>query len=135
VAEGARLESVYTLTGIVGSNPTLSAMFYHPQSFRHAYRLLPWFVRLLASLRTFAHFKGSVAMVPLTSAVCNSWKASITTLRCNAVLKGTPKWCPMGQGMNSALGTLIISLTSFATVTETVGTPLLSMARWISPTD
>ena len=25
VAEGARLESVYTLTGIVGSNPTLSA--------------------------------------------------------------------------------------------------------------
>src|SRR5262245_43335538 len=34
VAEGARLESVYTLTGIVGSNPTLSAIqsaqkFYH----------------------------------------------------------------------------------------------------------
>ena len=27
VAEGARLESVYTLTGIVGSNPTLSAIF------------------------------------------------------------------------------------------------------------
>jgi hypothetical protein len=27
VAEGARLESVYTLTGIVGSNPTLSASF------------------------------------------------------------------------------------------------------------
>ena len=26
VAEGARLESVYTLTGIVGSNPTLSAI-------------------------------------------------------------------------------------------------------------
>jgi hypothetical protein len=25
VAEGARLESVYTFTGIVGSNPTLSA--------------------------------------------------------------------------------------------------------------
>ena len=35
VAEGARLESVYTLTGIVGSNPTLSASLsfsinYHP---------------------------------------------------------------------------------------------------------
>jgi hypothetical protein len=28
VAEGARLESVYTLTGIVGSNPTFSAIFY-----------------------------------------------------------------------------------------------------------
>jgi hypothetical protein len=27
VAEGARLESVYTLTGIGGSNPSLSAMF------------------------------------------------------------------------------------------------------------
>ena len=26
MAEGARLESVYTLTGIVGSNPTLSAI-------------------------------------------------------------------------------------------------------------
>ena len=26
VAEGARLESVYTFTGIVGSNPTLSAV-------------------------------------------------------------------------------------------------------------
>jgi len=26
VAEGARLESVYTLTGIRGSNPSLSAM-------------------------------------------------------------------------------------------------------------
>jgi hypothetical protein len=26
VAEGARLESVFTLTGNVGSNPTLSAM-------------------------------------------------------------------------------------------------------------
>src|SRR2546423_15271971 len=30
VAEGARLESVYTLTGIVGSNPTLSASFSFP---------------------------------------------------------------------------------------------------------
>src|SRR5215471_21704105 len=28
VAEGARLESVYTLTGIVCSNPTLSARFF-----------------------------------------------------------------------------------------------------------
>jgi hypothetical protein len=28
VAEGARLESVYTLTGIVGSNPTLSASLF-----------------------------------------------------------------------------------------------------------
>ena len=28
MAEGARLESVYTLTGIVGSNPTLSAIRY-----------------------------------------------------------------------------------------------------------
>ena len=27
VAEGARLESVYTLTGIGGSNPSLSASF------------------------------------------------------------------------------------------------------------
>ncbi len=26
MAEGARLESVYTFTGIVGSNPTLSAV-------------------------------------------------------------------------------------------------------------
>jgi mannitol operon repressor len=29
VAEGARLESVYTLTGIVGSNPTLSASIFN----------------------------------------------------------------------------------------------------------
>ena len=28
MAEGARLESVYTLTGIVGSNPTLSASIF-----------------------------------------------------------------------------------------------------------
>ncbi len=28
MAEGARLESVYTFTGIVGSNPTLSASLY-----------------------------------------------------------------------------------------------------------
>jgi hypothetical protein len=28
VAEGARLESEYTLTGIVGSNPTLSASLF-----------------------------------------------------------------------------------------------------------
>ena len=28
MAEGARLESVYTLTGIVGSNPTLSASMF-----------------------------------------------------------------------------------------------------------
>jgi hypothetical protein len=28
VAEGARLESVYTLTGIGGSNPSLSASFF-----------------------------------------------------------------------------------------------------------
>ena len=28
MAEGARLESVYTLTGIVGSNPTLSAIHW-----------------------------------------------------------------------------------------------------------
>ena len=28
MAEGARLESVYTLTGIVGSNPTLSAIIF-----------------------------------------------------------------------------------------------------------
>ena len=28
MAEGARLESVYTLTGIVGSNPTLSAITF-----------------------------------------------------------------------------------------------------------
>ena len=28
MAEGARLESVYTFTGIVGSNPTLSANLY-----------------------------------------------------------------------------------------------------------
>ena len=27
MAEGARLESVYTFTGIVGSNPTLSARY------------------------------------------------------------------------------------------------------------
>jgi hypothetical protein len=31
VAEGARLESVYTLTGIGGSNPSLSAMLCLPQ--------------------------------------------------------------------------------------------------------
>ena len=29
MAEGARLESVYTFTGIVGSNPTLSASCVH----------------------------------------------------------------------------------------------------------
>jgi hypothetical protein len=29
VVEGARLESVYTLTGIVGSNPTLSAIILY----------------------------------------------------------------------------------------------------------
>jgi hypothetical protein len=35
VAEGARLESVYTLTGIVGSNPTLSAsLAMLPRQFR-----------------------------------------------------------------------------------------------------
>jgi hypothetical protein len=32
VAEGARLESVYTFTGIVGSNPTLSARLLLGQS-------------------------------------------------------------------------------------------------------
>jgi hypothetical protein len=38
VAEGARLESVYTLTGIVGSNPTLSATII---IFLHLYALVP----------------------------------------------------------------------------------------------
>ena len=41
----------------------------------------------------------------------------------------------MGHGTKSARGTLIISLTSLATVTETVGVPRCSIVRWISPTD
>jgi hypothetical protein len=35
VAEGARLESVYTLTGIGGSNPSLSARFHVSHSILH----------------------------------------------------------------------------------------------------
>src|SRR5271166_121077 len=41
VAEGARLESVYTLTGIGGSNPSLSArlFFLLPQTYKAALSL------------------------------------------------------------------------------------------------
>jgi hypothetical protein len=35
VAEGARLESVYTLTGIGGSNPSLSARSHVPAFYLH----------------------------------------------------------------------------------------------------
>src|SRR5437763_5133108 len=48
VAEGARLESVYTLTGIVGSNPTLSASFF-PSRFQ------PQLIRILSPRYTPAH--------------------------------------------------------------------------------
>ena len=36
MAEGARLESVYTLTGIGGSNPSLSAIYFALASLRTA---------------------------------------------------------------------------------------------------
>src|ERR1700757_1280123 len=43
VAEGARLESVFTLTGNVGSNPTLSAITYprSPRKNSYARRMRP----------------------------------------------------------------------------------------------
>jgi hypothetical protein len=41
VAEGARLESVFTLTGNVGSNPTLSAACSTPRSKINEMRCFP----------------------------------------------------------------------------------------------
>ena len=57
MAEGARLESVYTLTGIVGSNPTLSAS--------------PFVFNELDAIHTVIH-----TVKPIPGAVCDAVKSS-----------------------------------------------------------
>ncbi len=74
-------------------------------------------------------------MSPLRGAVDRRSSAAVMIARCRSPANGTPKWWPMRNGTNTARGGLTRSVTSRATVTETVGMPRRSIARWTSPTD
>jgi hypothetical protein len=61
VAEGARLESVYTLTGIGGSNPSLSARFHAPPFYPSRAFHATWVRRQTALLKALFLSKIAVA--------------------------------------------------------------------------
>ncbi len=89
----------------------------------------------MPSRRAWAHVIGRSCMSPLASACSNLPRASRMILRCSSEWKGTPKWWPIIKGTNTARGGLACSVISRATVMETVGTPLCSIARCTSATD
>ncbi len=85
--------------------------------------------RARPSRRATAQVSGGSTMVPLSVAVDSRSSASVMTRRCSARWKGTPKWWPIRKGTNTARGGFTCSVTSRATLTDTVGTPRRSIAR------
>ena len=87
------------------------------------------------SRRRSVHRSGRSRICPLCVALLTRSSAAVMIWRWASTWKGTPKWWPIRKGTKTARGGLMCSVTSRATVTDFVGMPRRSMARWTSPTD
>ena len=85
--------------------------------------------------RRSVHRSGRSRICPLCVALLTRSSAAVMIWRWASTWKGTPKWWPIRKGTKTARGGLMCSVTSRATVTDFVGMPRRSMARWTSPTD
>src|SRR4051812_35527936 len=86
VAEGARLESVYTLTGIVGSNPTLSASLPEFLQLRPTHTA----VHTVRHKATFKEAYGQHRSVPKST--CESNEVRAHQRRSMALLSCAGRW-------------------------------------------